>query len=60
MTNFDKLVAAGPETLAHVLTESKINASVMVVTKLGIEFECPDELRKEIYKEHYDFLTKEI
>ena len=59
MTNFDAIVTGGPETLAFLLTKSKIAAMEKICKEFGVAFSVSDETFEQVRKEHLDDLLAE-
>lgn len=60
MTNFDVITSKGPECVAKLFTDCKIRAMEMVCDKFGVLYRVPDKLREDIYKEHLEYLLREV
>lgn len=69
MTYYDLIIKNGPSYLATILTESKLKAMAVIVTKVckrfGVEnamdiSDFGDDARNKMIQEHYDFLMSEV
>ena len=60
MTNFDKIMAGGPEVLAKLFVDSKIIFSEKTLESIGITYKASDKVREDMFKEHYALLTATV
>lgn len=59
MTNFDAIVAGGPEAVALLSTRAKVAAIEKTCEQFGVEFSVSHETFERVYKEHLDYLLAE-
>lgn len=59
-TRFDEIVSKGPEYLAVLLAVSKITAMEKLCEKLGIPYECSEQLQDEIIMEYLEVLNRVV
>lgn len=59
MTNYEFIISQGPEVLAKLFTDSKIDAIKRCCAKIGITYMPTEETYNIVLSEHLAFLMKE-